>query len=125
MQREVRRMRRSRGVFGVLVTLIILHCGVALVCSQGYVGLETESQRTVEKDALRMAEEVLAANQAKLLSIPGVVGVGMGLAEQGNRPAIHVYVQTQVTGGTVPAAIPKQINNVPIRIIETDEIRAR
>jgi hypothetical protein len=125
MQREVRRMRRSRGVFGVLVTLIILHCGVALVCSQGYGGPGTEGERTVEKDTLRMAEEVLAANEAKLLSIPGVVGVGIGLTEQGDRPAIHVYVQTQATGGTVPAAIPKQINNVPIRIISTDEIRAR
>src|SRR5215475_11858066 len=125
MQRGVRGMRRGKGVCGVLVTLIFLHCGVALVCSQGYGGPGTEGQRTVEKDALRMAEEVLAANQAKLMSIPGVVGVGMGLTEQGDRPAIHVYVQTQATGGTVPAAIPKQINNVPIRIIETNEIRAQ
>jgi hypothetical protein len=125
MQRGVRSLRRGKGVFGVLVTLISLHCGVALVCSQGYGGPGTEGQRTVEKDALRMAEAVLAANQAKLMSIPGVIGVGMGLTEQGDRPAIHVYVQTQATGGTVSAAIPKQINNVPIRIIETDEIRAR
>ena len=109
----------------MLVTLIILHCGVALVGSQGYGGQGKEGQRQVNKEALRMAEEVLATNAAKLMSIPGVVGVGMGLAEQGDRPVIHVYVQTQVTGGTVPAAIPKQINNVPIRIIETDEIRAR
>ncbi len=118
-------MRRGKGVFGVLVMLIFLHCGVTLVCSQGYGGRRTEGQRTVENDAVRIAEEVLAANQAKLLSMPGVIGIGMGLTEQGDRPAIHVYVQTQATGGTVPAAIPKQINNVPIRIIETDEIRAR
>jgi hypothetical protein len=118
-------MRKDKGVFGVLVTLTSLYCGVALVWSQGYGGPGTEGQRKVEKEALRMAEEVLAANQAKLLSMPGVIGIGMGLTEQGDRPAIHVYVQTQATGGTVPAAIPKQINNVPIRIIETDEIRAR
>ena len=125
MQRGGGRMKRSKGVFGVLLTLIFLYCGVPLVCSQGYGGPGTEGQRTVEKDALRMAEEVLAANEAKLMGIPGVIGVGMGLTEHGDKPAIHVYVQTQVTGGTVPAAIPKQINNVPIRIIETDEIRAR
>ena len=118
-------MRWSKGVFGVLVTLLFLHCGVAWACAQGYGGQGTEGQRKREQEALRMAEDVLAANQAKLLSIPGVVSVGMGLTEQGDRPAIHVYVQTQATGGTVPAAIPKQINNVPIRIIETDEIRAR
>jgi hypothetical protein len=118
-------MRRGKGVFGVLVTLIALYCGVVLVCSQGYGEPGTEGQRTVEKEALRMAEEVLATNAAKLMRIPGVVGVGMGLTEQGDRPAIHVYVQTQATDGTVAAAIPKQINNVPIRIIETDEIKAR
>ena len=109
----------------MLVTLISLYCNVALVCSQGYGGLAQEGQRKVEKDEVRIAEEVLATNAAKLMSISGVVGVGMGLTEQGDRPAIHVYVQTQVTGGTVPAAIPKQINNIPIRIIETDEIRAQ
>jgi hypothetical protein len=118
-------MRRGKGVVGVLVTLTFLYCGVVLVCAQGYGGQGKEEQRKVGKDALRMAEEALATNAAQLLSIPGVVGVGMGLTEQEDRPAIHVYVQTQATGGIVPAAIPKQINNVPIRIIETDAIRAR
>jgi hypothetical protein len=112
-------------MFGALVTLTILYCGVALVCAQGYGGPGNEGLGKVDKDALRMAEEVLTTNTAKLMSIPGVVGVGMGVTEQGDRPAIHVYVQTQATGGTVPAAIPKQINNIPVRIIETDEIKAR
>lgn len=74
---------------------------------------------------LRTAEKVLGNNEAKLMSIPGVIGVGMGLTETGDRPAVHVYVNVEATGGQIPTAIPGQIDNVPIRIIKTDEIKAR
>ena len=46
----------------MLVTLLFLHYGVALVCSQGDGGPGPEGQRKAEQDALRMAENVLAAN---------------------------------------------------------------
>lgn len=76
-------------------------------------------------EQVRSAEQALANNEAKLMSIPGVVGVGMGLTETGDRPAIHVYVNVAATGGQIPAAIPRQIDNVPVRVIKTDEFKAR
>jgi hypothetical protein len=107
----------------LFVLLILLGLGVVFVFSQQY-GREKRGTK-VNQEELRIAEKVLASNEAKLMGIPGVVGVGMGLTERGGEPAIHVYVNTQATGGTIPTAIPKQIDNVPVRTIETDAIKAR
>jgi hypothetical protein len=79
----------------------------------------------VAKEQFRRAEKVLAAQEAKLLSLPGVVGVGIGMTKKGDQPAIHVYLNVKAAGGERPAAIPKQIDKVPVRIMETDEIKAR
>lgn len=90
--------------------------------------LEREQEKKgkrMSKEQLRVAQDVLAKNQAKLMSIPGVVGVGIGSTKKGNRPAIHVFVNVEATGGTIPAAIPKQVENVPVRVIETDDIKAQ
>ena len=112
--------KRSVALFGLL---ILLGLGGVLAFSQQY-GREKKGSKLDERQ-LRTAEKVLASNEAKLMGMPGVVGVGMGLTEKGNRPAIHVYVNTQATGGTIPIAIPKEIDGVPVRIMETDEIKAR
>jgi hypothetical protein len=111
----------------------ILSAGWVLLISLGLdaapaVSLEHEREKKckrMSKEQLRVALEVLAKNQAKLMSIPGVVGVGIGSTKKGNRPAIHVFVNVEATGGTIPAAIPKQVENVPVRVIETDEIKAQ
>lgn len=78
----------------------------------------------MSKEPPGIAEKVRAENEAKLLAIPGVAAVGTGLTEQGDQSAIHVYVNTKATGGR-PAAIPSEIENIPVRVITTDEIRAR
>jgi len=101
----------------------LLGLGAVLAFSQQY-GREKKGTKVDEGQLLR-AEKVLASNEAKLMGVPGVVGVGMGLTEKGDRPAIHVYVNTQATGGTIPTAIPREIDGVTVRIIETAEIKAR
>ena len=112
--------RRSIALFGLL---ILLGLGAMFAFSQQY-GREKKGAK-VDEGQLRRAEQVLASNEAKLMGMPGVVGVGMGLTEKGDRPAIHVYVNKQATGGTVSSAIPKEIDGVTVRIMETDEIKAR
>lgn len=112
--------RRRVALFGLL---ILLSLGAVLAFSQQF---RREKKGTkVDEGQLRRAEKVLASNEAKLMGVPGVVGVGMGLTEKGDRPAIHVYVNKQATGGTVPSAIPNEIDGVTVRIMETDEIKAR
>lgn len=73
---------------------------------------------------LGVAEKVRADNEAKLLAIPSVAAVGTGLTEQGH-PPIHVYVNSNETGGRIPAAIPSEIEDIPVRVITTDNIKAR
>jgi hypothetical protein len=104
--------------------LIVLGVVAALVFSHRY-GSGSQTDRRIDEKALQTASAVLARHEAELMSAPGVVGVGLGLTEKGDQPAIHVFLNVKATGGTIPAAIPKQIENVPVRIIETDEIKAR
>jgi hypothetical protein len=74
---------------------------------------------------VRRAQEVLAAHEAHLMGIPGVVGVGVGMTEQGDRAAIHVFVNVAATGGKVPTALPQLLEDVPVRVIQTDAMKAR
>lgn len=87
-------------------------------------GRETK-MTDVDKEQLRTAERVLANNKAQLIRLPGVLSVGLGLTEKGDQAAILLYVDLKSTAGTVPSAIPKQIHNVPVRVIETGESKTR
>lgn len=105
----------------ILALVILLGCGS--VSSQQY---ENAGKRLkVDEEKLREAEKVLADHKDKLMEIPGVVGIGIGLTEKGDQPAIHLFVNVEVTGGAIPSAIPSEIGNVPVRIIKTDQIKAR
>jgi hypothetical protein len=107
--------------------------GIMLLISMGPSGVSVFSDQDgrekrgskVTKEQFRRAEKVLAAHEARLLSLPGVVGVGIGMTKKGDQPAIHVYLNVKAAGGESPTAIPKQIDKVPVRVIETDEIKAR
>jgi hypothetical protein len=80
---------------------------------------------TVDNAELQKAQAALAKHEAMLMNVPGVVGVGVGLLETGDHAAIHVYLNVQATGGTIPPAIPQQLDSVPVRVIKSDDIRAR
>ena len=68
------------------------------------------------------AEAALAAHTERLLRIPGVVGVGAGLSDDG-RPAVHVYFNPSAAAGRgANAMIPKTLGDVPVKVIETDDI---
>jgi len=109
------------GVGFVLVAMLIGFC-IDSVFSQTSSAKEAME---VDNAELQKAQAVLAKHEAMLMNVPGVVGVGVGLTEAGNHAAIHVYVNVRATGGTLPPALPTRLDSVPIRVFETDEIRAR
>jgi hypothetical protein len=80
---------------------------------------------TVDNAELQKAQAALAKYDAMLMNIPGVVGVGVGMMETGDHLVIHVYLNVPATGGTVPPAIPTQLDGLPVRVIKSGNIRAR
>ena len=77
----------------------------------------------VSEEELRPAIEVQRSNENKLFDNPGVVAVGVGLSEDGSGPAVHVYLNVNAPRASA-SAISRQINGVPVRVFETDEIKA-
>ncbi len=65
-------------------------------------------------------ETAVAEAVDSLLSLPGVVGVGIG--EHGGEPCIRVMVETATPA--VRAGIPDQLGGYPVIVDETGPIRA-
>jgi hypothetical protein len=71
-------------------------------------------------DAVRRVKE---RHEARLLAIPGVVGLGVGRSERViGQAAIEIYVK-QATG-SLRQAIPDSLEGVEVKIVETGEIQA-
>jgi hypothetical protein len=70
--------------------------------------------------ATKLIEEVLRANARKMMSIPGVIGVGQGLCE-GN-PCIKVFVIKRTP--ELDQKIPKTLADYQVLIEEIGKIKA-
>lgn len=70
-------------------------------------------------------EQVLASEEARLLAIPGVISVGIGIGI--GHPGEEVLVVGVVDAG-VAARLPREIKGVPLEVTVTgpvDALRAR
>jgi hypothetical protein len=92
-----------------------------LVAAAGCVGVPPA--KAEDADPVEHASQVKARNEDALLRIPGVVGVGVGLASDGSGPVIQVYVAEateQVLGD-----VPGRLEDVAVEVVETGVIRPR
>jgi hypothetical protein len=113
-------MERSTSRLSSLWALLL---GLSLSLSGGTVSSQDEENAQIVTEAqLRPVIAVQRSHEARFFAMPGVVAVGSGLTEDG-RPAIHVYVHKNVPSASA-AAIPRQVDNVPTIVLETDEIQA-
>jgi hypothetical protein len=71
-------------------------------------------------DAVRRVKE---RHEGRLLAIPGVIGVGVGVSEKAVRQAaIEVYVIQAID--SLRQALPNSLDDVDVKIVETGEIHA-
>jgi hypothetical protein len=70
------------------------------------------------------AEHAKERNERALLAIQGVVGVGVGVSETvAGEAVVEVYVEKSTPA--VRSAVPGQVDGVPVKVVETGEIKAR
>jgi hypothetical protein len=70
----------------------------------------------MSKEAVASAAAVRDRHEDELMSIPGAVGTGVGAGDQPDQPAIIVYVKKMTP--QAQAAAPKDVEGVPVKIIE-------
>ena len=80
----------------------------------------------------RQLEEAVDAEMARALQTrarveseffadPQVVGLGVGLTEDGTGPALIVYSKS---AGQTATALPSSVDNVPVRVVHSDGFNA-
>lgn len=105
----------------------ILHVFMALGVvtdsdSAATMTFQSTSGGPLTPEEMQLARAVQARHEAAVMGLPDVVGMGIGMAESGLGPAIIVYVKS-LTAST-RNAVPRQLEGVPVRVIESGEFTA-
>jgi hypothetical protein len=70
----------------------------------------------MSKEVVASATAVRDRHEDELMSIPGAVGTGIGAADQPGQPAIVVYIKKMTL--EAQAAAPKEVEGMPVKLIE-------
>jgi hypothetical protein len=70
---------------------------------------------------MEKARRVLRTVENELMTIPGVIGVGVG--ESKGRPCINVYVNKW--SAEIDEEVPAEVKDVPVVIVEAGEVSSR
>lgn len=76
----------------------------------------------MSKDVVDSAMAVRDRHEDQLMSIPGAVGTGIGLSDKPGQPAIEVYIKKMTP--EAQAAAPKEVEGLPVKLIENGGIVA-
>jgi len=78
---------------------------------------------SINPAALDAVRKVKIRHEAQLMSIPGVVGVGIGQSEKlPGEAAIEIYVKESASA--MRSQLPSSLDGVEVKIVETGEIHA-
>jgi hypothetical protein len=106
----------------VIIISLSLCIDVSLASAQEALGTPEGIQ--LRGAQLQAAMQVQKTHEPMLFSLPGVLGVGLGLTEAGDEVALHVYFNADAPGAA-EFAIPRQLSGMALRVMPTDEIVAR
>ena len=70
----------------------------------------------MSKEVVDSATAVRDRHEDELMNIPGAVGTAIGMSDQPGKPAIEVYVKKMTPDAQ--AAAPKEVEGVPVKLIE-------
>jgi hypothetical protein len=76
----------------------------------------------IDFDRLEDLKDIQARNEHTLFGIPGIVGIGIGLTEDSKDLAFIVYVEKNSMNAVT--LVPRKIEDVPVRVIESGMFRA-
>lgn len=77
---------------------------------------EQAGNATVAKDLVDSATGVRDRHEDELMKIPGAVGTAIGMSDQPGHPAIEVYIDKMTP--EAEAAAPKEVEGLPVKLIE-------
>jgi len=105
----------TRSSLGFLFAILVIGCTEEQVATEERVELATSHEVAMSIEA---AQERLTA---KLISMPGVAGTGIG--ECGGRPCIKIFLEKKTPDLMVE--IPSNYEGFPVVVEETGEIQAQ
>ena len=110
---------KSRNLLGLIILGMFV---VSVVYAQEENNAAQSQLPAVTLQQVEVLKSVHARHENSVFSIPGVVGFGIGLNESGQGPAFIVYVEKLTD--TVQAQVPYNIEDVPVRVIESGIFKA-
>ncbi len=133
-------MKKNSNIFKswnilVLSLLLLLTPVIWVSCSEEITSPATEQVTTLQQDNLltkdnpviKAVMKVQERNTEELMKIPEVVGTAVTLTDDG-KPAILVMTKTDINTKTLSKkqgkVIPEQIDNYPVVVLVTGEIKA-
>ena len=94
---------------------------VGILCVTLAVGCQTSMTANRRSSPSRDINAVLADHDNQLLAIPGVVGVYVGILENGKTPCLKVMLARK--SPEAERAVPRTLEGYPVVIEVTGEIR--
>jgi hypothetical protein len=73
-------------------------------------------------DVVKSAKAVRDRHEDRLMGIPGAVGTGIAASDEPGQAAVAVYV-TKLTS-QAQAAAPKEVEGLPVKLVESGEFNA-
>ncbi|HSF25476.1 MAG TPA: hypothetical protein VLE20_14720, partial [Blastocatellia bacterium] len=95
---------------------------VGSTCSASNELISDDPQVAAPSDeAVRKAITAMKSRERNLMSRPGVIGVGVGAADEVNEAAIIVYIDANAK---VSTRLPRSINGVKVKRVYSEEFVA-
>ncbi len=97
-------------------------CFLMISWVHGQEGTQKIEGGMVSTQRIEALKGIQASHEDRVMAIPGVVGIGIGLTEDGKDLAFIVYVEKLTP--SVKVQMPARIEGVPVRLIESGIFKA-